>query len=200
MQTINADMQSRQWMQICKADNEWRFAMHTINVFTMCNACINANMQSRLWIQTCNADNAWRHRKEASSEKTISVCLVFHSCIPCEQGAQKRIIQNARQVLCCMKLKPEKIPLLKGTVSWDFWVMFFFHQIASPGPIRGTLRWFQFWSNIREDIRIWNCLHGVRYTAESIKRSTLWTILSSYLSFYMIKVCFSGQFMEELLL
>ena len=39
----------------------------------------------------------------------------------------------------------------KGTVSQDFWVLFF-HQMAPPCPIRITLRRFRFFPNIRGDI------------------------------------------------
>ena len=51
--------------------------------------------------------------------------------------------------------------LFKGTVSRDFWVLLFFHQIAPPGPFRGTQGRFWFLPNIQGDIRIWNCFRGV---------------------------------------
>ena len=43
----------------------------------------------------------------------------------------------------------------------DFWV-WIFHQIAAPGPIRGSLEWFQFLLKIHRDIG----QKGVRYSAE----------------------------------
>ena len=36
----------------------------------------------------------------------------------------------------------------KGTVSMNFWVLFFFHQIVPSCPIRGTLQQFWFFPNI----------------------------------------------------
>ena len=41
----------------------------------------------------------------------------------------------------------------KGTVSQDFLVLVFLHQITFPGPIRGTLGRFQFLLKICGDIR-----------------------------------------------
>jgi len=76
-----------------------------------------------------------------------------------------------------------KLTFFKGTVSRKCLSVccLFLHQIAPPGPIRGTLGRFQLLLNIHGDIRIWNCLWGVRYTAESIKRSTLWKVHCSFL-------------------
>ena len=73
-------------------------------------------------------------------------------------------------------------------MSRDFLVCWFFHQIASPGPIiSGTPGRFRFLLNIHGDIRICNHLRGARYAAESIKRITLWKFLSSHLSCYVKK-------------
>ena len=41
----------------------------------------------------------------------------------------------------------------KGTVLRDFCVLFFGHQIAPLGPIRGTLGRFRFFMKICRDIR-----------------------------------------------
>ena len=38
-------------------------------------------------------------------------------------------------------------------MSRDFCVLVFFHKIAPPGPIRGTLRRFRFFQKIRQDIQ-----------------------------------------------
>ena len=56
--------------------------------------------------------------------------------------------------------------LLKGQCRKSFDCLFL-HQIAFPG----TLLWLIFLSNIHGDIQTWNCLRGIRFTGESIKRS-----------------------------
>ena len=76
----------------------------------------------------------------------------------------------------------------------------FFHQIAPPGPIRGTLGRFWFFPKIRGDIRIWNRFRGVSCTTESTKRRPFQKILSSNLSCYMMKKCISGLFFGEFFL
>jgi len=68
-----------------------------------------------------------------------------------------------------------------------FFSVEFFHQIASPDPIRGTLGHFWFLLKNHRDIQIWTCLPRVRYTVESTKRSTLRKTLRSYLSCKMVK-------------
>ena len=84
------------------------------------------------------------------------------------------------------KLKAFKV--LKGHCH-EICSCFFLHQIAPPGPIRGTLAGFRVLPNIHRYIRIWNRLRSVKYTAESITRTTLLQILRSYSSCYMIKLC-----------
>jgi len=81
----------------------------------------------------------------------------------------------------------------KATV-WQNFLCWFFHQIASPGSIRGTLRRFRFFQKIRGDIWLWNRFCGVGYTAESIKRRTFLQNLSSYTPYYMIGVTFWSIF------
>ncbi len=52
---------------------------------------------------------------------------------------------------------------LKGTLPWDFQILFFFHESVSPKPLSIPLGLFQIFSKIRGDILSSKCTTGVRW-------------------------------------